>query len=194
MYCYSFVLVNRENQESLDNYKRSICVSFSACLGNGVASPLHWPTPAELVLFNNTAYEELRKGPNIHYLYTQYLKLRIVFCDFLNGYMFDLRFSWTDFLWTSITEHYKKQCLLWYRCHVFFKLLCLQVKNVLLSPKNINSYGFSLQSFEIIVSLKLIEMWTVMFTKGGNNIFFLKISAVKEFIYKYTRKGRTGDS
>lgn len=87
MYCYSFVLVNRENQESLDNYKRSICVSFSACLGNGVASPLHWPTPAELVLFNNTAYEELRKGPNIHYLYTQYLKLRIVFCDFLNGYM-----------------------------------------------------------------------------------------------------------
>lgn len=41
MYCYSFVLVNRENQESLDNYKRSICVSFSACLGNGVASPLH---------------------------------------------------------------------------------------------------------------------------------------------------------
>lgn len=54
MYCYSFVLVNRENQESLDNYKRSICVSFSACLGNGVASPLHWPTPAELVLFNNT--------------------------------------------------------------------------------------------------------------------------------------------
>lgn len=87
MYCYSFVLVNRENQESLDNYKRSICVSFSACLGNGVASPLHWPTPAELVLFNNTAYEELRKGPNIHYLYTQYLKLRIVFCDFLNGYI-----------------------------------------------------------------------------------------------------------
>lgn len=69
MYCYSFVLVNREIQESLDNYKRSICVSFSACLGNGVASPLHWPTPAELVLFNNTAYEELRKGPNIHYLY-----------------------------------------------------------------------------------------------------------------------------
>lgn len=116
------------------------------------------------------------------------------FVIFLNGYMFDLRFSWTDFLWTSITEHYKKQCLLWYRCHVFFKLLCLQVKNVLLSPKNINSYGFSLQSFEIIVSLKLIEMWTVMFTKGGNNIFFLKISAVKEFIYKYTRKGRTGDS
>lgn len=107
MYCYSFVLVNRENQESLDNYKRSICVSFSACLGNGVPSPLHWPTPAELALFNNTAYEELRKGPNIHYLYTQYLKLRIVFCDFLNGYMFDLRFSWTDFLWTSITEHYK---------------------------------------------------------------------------------------
>lgn len=87
MYCYSFVLVNRENQESLDNYKRSICVSFSACLGNGVASPLHWPTPAELALFNNTAYEELRKGPNIHYLYTQYLKLRIVFCDFLNGYI-----------------------------------------------------------------------------------------------------------
>lgn len=87
MYCYSFVLVNRENQESLDNYKRSICVSFSACLGNGVASPLHWPTPAELVLFNNTAYEELRKGPNIHYLYTQYLKLRIVFCDFMNGYI-----------------------------------------------------------------------------------------------------------
>lgn len=76
----------------------------------------------------------------------------------------------------------------------FFKLLRLQVKNVLLSPKNINSHGFSLQSFEIIVSLKLIEMWTVMFTKGGNNIFFLKISAVKEFIYKYTRKGRTGDS
>lgn len=87
MYCYSFVLVNRENQESLDNYKRSICISFSACLGNGVPSPLHWPTPAELVLFNNTAYEELRKGPNIHYLYTQYLKLRIVFCDFLNGYI-----------------------------------------------------------------------------------------------------------
>lgn len=54
MYCYSFVLVNRENQESLDNYKRSICVSFSACLGNGVPSPLHWPTPAELALFNNT--------------------------------------------------------------------------------------------------------------------------------------------
>lgn len=136
----------------------------------------------------------MRKGPNIHYLYTQYLKLRIVFCDFLNGYMFDLRGSHELILWTSITEHYKKQCLLLCRCHVFFKLLRLQVKNVLLSPKNINSHGFSLQSFEIIVSLKLIEMWTVMFTKGVNNFFFWKISAVKEFIYKYTRKGRTGDS
>lgn len=193
MYCYSFVLVNRENQESLDNYKRSICISFSACLGNGVPSPLHWPTPAELVLFNNTAYEELRKGPNIHYLYTQYLKLRIVFLWFFLTDICLILGSHELILWTSITEHYKKQCLLWYRCHVFFKLLRLQVKNVLLSPKNINSYGFSLQSFEIIVSLKLIEMWTVMFTKGGNNILFLKISAVKEFIYKYTRKGITGD-
>lgn len=191
MYCYSFVLVNRENQESLDNYKRSICISFSACLGNGVPSPLHWPTPAELVLFNNTAYEELRKGPNIHYLYTQYLKLRIIFCDFLNGYMFDLRGSHELILWTSITEHYKKQCLLWCRCHVFlsscvfrwkmscFKLLRLQAKNVLLSPKNINSYGFSLQSFEIIVSLKLVEMWTVMFTKGVNNFIFGKFQLSK---------------
>lgn len=86
MYCYSFVLVNRENQESLDNYKRSICVSFSACLGNGVASPLHWPTPAELVLFNNTAYEELRKGPNIHYLYP---------CSTWNSELFFVIF-WTD--------------------------------------------------------------------------------------------------
>lgn len=86
MYCYSFVLVNRENQESLDNYKRSICISFSACLGNGVASPLHWPTPAELVLFNNTAYEELRKGPNIHYLYP---------CSTWNSELFFVIF-WTD--------------------------------------------------------------------------------------------------
>lgn len=115
MYCYSFVLVNRENQESLDNYKRSICVSFSACLGNGVASPLHWPTPAELVLFNNTLLmKNWEKDPTFT-TYTQYLKLRIVF----------LWFFWTDIclilgsheliLWTSITE----QCLLWCRCHVF---------------------------------------------------------------------------
>lgn len=107
MYCYSFVLVNRENQESLDNYKRSICVSFSACLGNGVASPLHWPTPAELALFNNTAYEELRKGPNIHYLYPVLETQNCFLWFFERIYMFDLRFSWTDFLWTSITEHYK---------------------------------------------------------------------------------------
>lgn len=179
MYCYSFVLVNRENQESLDNYKRSICVSFSACLGNGVPSPLHWPTPAELALFNNTAYEELRKGPNIHYLYPVLETQNCFFVIFSNGYMFDLRGSHELILWTSITEHYKKQCLLWCRCHVFFKLLRLQVKNVLLSPKNINSHGFSLQSFEIIVSLKLIEMWTVMFTKGGNNFIFEKFQLPK---------------
>lgn len=86
MYCYSFVLVNRENQESLDNYKRSICVSFSACLGNGVASPLHWPTPAELVLFNNTLLmKNWEKDPTFT-TYIQYLKLRIVF----------LWFFWTD--------------------------------------------------------------------------------------------------
>lgn len=177
MYCYSFVLVNRENQESLDNYKRSICVSFSACLGNGVASPLHWPTPAELVLFNNTLLmKNWEKDPTFTTYIPSTWNSELFFCDFLNGYMFDLRFSWTDFLWTSITEHYKKQCLLWYRCHVFFKLLRLQVKNVLLSPKNINSYGFSFQSFEIIVSLKLIEMWTVMFTKGGNNFIFENFS------------------
>lgn len=79
MYCYSFVLVNRENQESLDNYKRSICVSFSACLGNGVPSPLHWPTPAELALFNNTLLmKNWEKDPTFT-TYTQYLKLRIVF-------------------------------------------------------------------------------------------------------------------
>lgn len=79
MYCYSFVLVNRENQESLDNYKRSICISFSACLGNGVPSPLHWPTPAELVLFNNTLLiKNWEKDPTFT-TYTQYLKLRIVF-------------------------------------------------------------------------------------------------------------------
>lgn len=64
----------------------------------------------------------------------------------------------------------------------FFKLLRLQVKNVLLSPKNINSHGFSLQSFEIIVSLKLIEMWTVMFTKGVNNFFFENFSCQRIYI------------
>lgn len=64
----------------------------------------------------------------------------------------------------------------------FFKLLRLQVKNVLLSPNNINSHGFSLQSFEIIVSLKLIEMWTVMFTKGVNNFFFENFSCQRIYI------------
>lgn len=106
----------------------------------------------------------------------------LFFCDFLNGYMFDLRGSHELILWTSITEHYKKQCLLWCRCHVFFKLLRLQVKNVLLSPKSINSHGFSLQSFEIILSLKLIEMWTVMFTKGVNNFFFENFSCQRIYI------------
>lgn len=108
MYCYSFVLVNRENQESLDNYKRSICVSFSACLGNGVPSPLHWPTPAELVLFNNTLLmKNWEKDPTFTTYIPSTWNSELFFCDFLNGYMFDLRFSWTDFLWTSITEHYK---------------------------------------------------------------------------------------
>lgn len=177
MYCYSFVLVNRENQESLDNYKRSICISFSACLGNGVPSPLHWPTPAELVLFNNTAYEELRKGPNIHYLYTQYLKLRIVFCDFMNGYICLILGSHELIFYGHQSQSIIRSNV-FYGVDVmfFFKLLRLQVKNVLLSPKNINSYGFSLQSIEIIVSLKLIEMWTVMFTKGGNNFIFENFS------------------
>lgn len=157
MYCYSFVLVNRENQESLDNYKRSICISFSACLGNGVPSPLHWPTPAELVLFNNTLLmKNWEKDPTFT-TYTQYLKLRIVFLWF-----FERIYVWSY-------GHQSQSIIrsnVFYGVDVmfFFKLLRLQVKNVLLSPKNINSYGFSLQSFEIIVSLKLIEMWTVMFT------------------------------
>lgn len=137
--------------------------------------PLSWSSLITLLMKN------WEKDPTFT-TYTQYLKLRIVFCDFLNGYMFDLRGSHELILWTSITEHYKKQCLLWCRCHVFFKLLGLQVKNVLLSPKNINSHGFSLQSFEIIVSLKLIEMWTVMFTKGVNNFFFENFSCQRIYI------------
>lgn len=164
MYCYSFVLVNRENQESLDNYKRSICVSFSACLGNGVASPLHWPTPAELVLFNNTLLmKNWEKDPTFQLIYPVLETQNCFFVIFLNGYMFDLRFSWTDFM--DINHRALLEAMSFMMSmSCFFKLLRLQVKNVLLSPKNINSHGFSLQSFEIIVSLKLIEMWTVMFT------------------------------
>lgn len=98
MYYYSFVSVKWEYQESLDNYKRSICISFSACLGNGVPSPLHWPTPAELALFNNTLLIKNWEKDQTFTTCTKYLKLKIVFCDFWTENMFDLRFSWTDFM------------------------------------------------------------------------------------------------
>lgn len=98
MYYYSFVSVKWEYQESLDNYKRSICISFSACLGNGVPSPLHWPTPAELALFNNTLLIKNWEKDQTFTTCTKYLKLKIVFCDFWTENMFDLWFSWTDFM------------------------------------------------------------------------------------------------
>lgn len=98
MYYYSFVSVKWEYQESLDNYKRSICISFSACLGNGVPSPLHWPTPAELALFNNTLLIKNWEKDQTFTTCTKYLKLKIVFCDFWTENMFDLQFSWTDFM------------------------------------------------------------------------------------------------
>lgn len=98
MYYYSFVSVKWEYQESLDNYKRSICISFSACLGNGVPSPLHWPTPAELALFNNTLLIKNWEKDQTFTTCTKYLKLKIVFFDFWTENMFDLRFSWTDFM------------------------------------------------------------------------------------------------
>lgn len=98
MYYYSFVSVKWEYQESLDNYKRSICISFSACLGNGVPSPLHWPTPTELALFNNTLLIKNWEKDQTFTTCTKYLKLKIVFCDFWTENMFDLRFSWTDFM------------------------------------------------------------------------------------------------
>lgn len=106
----------------------------------------------------------------------------LFFCDFLNGYMFDLRFSWTDFYGHQSQSIIRSNVFYGVDVMFFFKLLRLQVKNVLLSPKNINSHGFSLQSFEIIVSLKLIEMWTVMFTKGVNNFFFENFSCQRIYI------------
>lgn len=98
MYYYSFVSVKWEYLNSLDNYKRSICISFSACLGNGVPSPLHWPTPAELALFNNTLLIKNWEKDQTFTTCTKYLKLKIVFCDFWTENMFDLQFSWTDFM------------------------------------------------------------------------------------------------
>lgn len=84
MYYYSFVSVKWEYQESLDNYKRSICISFSACLGNGVPSPLHWPTPAELALFNNTLLIKNWEKDQTFTTCTKYLKLKNCFLWFLN--------------------------------------------------------------------------------------------------------------
>lgn len=106
MYYYSFVSVKWEYQESLDNYKRSICISFSACLGNGVPivlfidrPPLSWPSLITHCLLRI----EKRTKHSLLVQSTWNLKLFFV--------IFEQRICLISgspelILWTSITWHY----------------------------------------------------------------------------------------